>query len=560
MAIELARLAVVDEVLGTLRGGTAGATVDISGPWGSAKSVIAHQSGTGTGCWVLVITASRAEAESVYEDLCTLAGERNCVLFPAWEVKPDDKMAPSDDIVAERMNALKRLVTAREMGDRVYAVAPVASVVQRVVGPDLLDGQKVSVQVGEDRDLEDLVGRLTRIGYRRELMVEQRGEVSVRGGILDVFPISSELPYRIEFFGDTVESIRRFEPETQRSVERVDRLDVLPRSEKELLRQGAEFEKLALITDYLPDGALVIVDEPLAVVEEAREAERGYGESPYFSAWPSVDRALGRFRRIDIAQLAHDTAPSSIRVAESMQAITGWSGNLGAFWEQLREWDREQFNVTILCHNAGEKSRLLEILNEQGYRPGYGSFKLTVEIGRFGRGFVSARDKLAVCSEREIFGRHYVRRTRRRFEAGSAIESHTDLHGGDYVVHQTHGIGRFEGIRRFAGKSGDYLSVRYAGGDMLYVPVTRIDLIQRYSAGEGVVPQVDKLGGASWAKKKSKVKKAVRDMAERLVKLYAARQAQPGHAFSPDTPWQNEFEDAFEYDETPDQARAHHGG
>jgi len=163
---------------------------------------------------------------------------------------------------------------------------------------------------------------------------------------------------------------------------------------------------------------------------------------------------------------------------------------------------------------------------------------------------------LAVLSEREMFGRHYMRRTRRRFEAGTVITQFSDLKTGDYVVHAEHGIGRYTGLRRFTGRAGDFMTLQYSGGDIMYVPVTHIDQVQKYSGGDGAIPKMDRLGGATWAKKKSRVKKAVQDMTEELVKLYAAREASHGHAFSPDTPWQLEFEDAFEYEETPDQIRA----
>ena len=557
MAVDIARLHVVDDLLACFDVQKGRKNAEIIGPWGSGRTLVAFQTAVATKRSVFIITATRAEAEGVYEDLCTWAGEASCLLFPAWEVSPEDRMDPADDIVAERMDALRKLSIVLKESQPVYVAAPISSILQRVVSRELLEARQLSIRVDEEYDLENLVSQLTRIGYHRELMVEQRGEVSVRGGILDIFPISGELPYRIEFFGDIVESIRRFEPETQRSVERVEFLNVLPRSEKELIRQSVSLPNgLALITAYLPVDTLIVVDEPLSVFQEAREQERRGGENPYVVSWATFVRSLEPFAEVSIASIPYDAGPDTVRLTDTMHAVTGWAGNLDAFWKQLRAWDEESCKLVICCNNAGERSRLLEILQEQGYRTGSNNTTVRVEIGRLQKGFVSPRDNVAVFSEREIFGRHYIRRTRRRFEAGVSVSSYADLRSGDYIVHETHGIGRFDGIRRFSGKSGDYLALRYSGGDMLYVPVTRIDLIQKYSAGEGVVPQVDKLGGASWARKKNKVKKAVRDMAERLVKLYAVRESEPGHTFSPDTPWQSEFEDAFEYDETPDQARA----
>jgi len=239
-----------------------------------------------------------------------------------------------------------------------------------------------------------------------------------------------------------------------------------------------------------------------------------------------------------------------------MRSMSHWEPPAEDFWGQLERWDLAGYSVTLLCNNPGERRRMVELLEERGYRLDGGSFALRVELGRIRAGFAAQADQFALVSEREVFGRHYVRRTRRRFEAGAAITAFSDLKVGDYVVHAHHGIGRYLGLRRFEGKAGDFLAIQYAKGDKLYLPVTAIDMLQRFSGGDGALPKVDRIGGATWAKTKARVKKAVRDMSDELVKLYAAREHRQGHAFNADTPWQTEFEDAFEYEETPDQARA----
>jgi transcription-repair coupling factor (superfamily II helicase) len=535
----------------------AATAIDVVGPWGSAKDVIALQSAFALKRSLLLITAGRVEAENAHEDLCSFAGEEHCALFPAWEVLPSDAMAPSDDIVAERMNTLKRLTAAFEKGEPMYVVAPVDSLLQYVVDQGRLREQILDISVAEEYDLEELVERLVKMGYVRELMVENRGEISVRGGILDIFPISSELPHRIEFFGDEVESIRRFEPETQRSIGNVDSVQVLPRSEKNLISRHATLPGgLVPITAYFPKETLVVLDEPLSIAREAFALQGQYGDSSYFMRWDDATGHLACFTRMSLSQITHDKQPGAVRVEDAFNAISGWSGNISGFWKQLYEWNIAEFSVLLLCNNAGERRRLLELLEEQGYVLGRGSFDLRVEIGRLHSGFVAQTDRIAILSEKEIFGRHYVRRTRRRFEAGLNISSFDELRAGDYVVHTVHGIGRYSGLRRFSGKSGDFLAIQYSSGDMLYVPVTNIDMVQKFVGGEGAVPKVDRLGGATWARTKSRVKKAIRDMTEELVKLYAERETQKGYAFSQDTSWQHEFEDAFEYEETPDQARA----
>jgi len=531
--------------------------IDLVGPWGAAKTVVAFQAAAARESSLLVVTAGRADAEAVYEDLCTFAGEDRCALMPAWEVLPTDVMAPADDIVAERMDALKRLAGALEDGRPLYTAIPVRALLQYVAPRKELTSRRLCLSVGQEYDLEDLLATLVDMGYRRELMVEQRGEMSVRGGIFDLFPISGELPCRLEFFGDEIESIRRFEPETQRSVDRLDTVQVLPRSEKAFLAQQASGPGgLAPIAQYLPANTLIALDEPLNVAEDARAVERQCGDARYFMDWAAAQRHLAPFTRLSLSQLAHDTRPGARSVRRAMESISGWARDVQGFWEQLHIWEMEQYTVILICNNTGERKRLYELLEEQGYTPGQGDYDLRVEIGRLRPGFVSSADRLAVLSEREVFGRHYVRRVRRRFEAGAGITTFSDLRAGDYVVHVVHGIGRYEGLRRFGGKPGDFLAIRYAGGDMLYVPAGEIDQVEKYIGGDGAMPKIDKLGGGSWARTKKRVKKAVHDMTQELVKLYAAREARDGHAFSADTPWQAEFEDAFEYEETPDQARA----
>lgn len=556
MAVRLPQLDSVTQIVSALSSKGVSAA-EAAGTWGSAKPLVALQTADALGCSLLYITAGRIDSESALEDLVTFSGEDRCLLFPAWEVLPDDAMAPADDIVAERMNALKNLSSALESGEARHLVVPIRSLLQQAIERRRLADRSLTLRVGEEHDFDGLLSNLIELGYSRVLMVEERGEMSVRGGILDLFPISSALPYRIEFFGDEIESIRRFEPETQRSVARVSLVQILPRSEKAaLIEQKDSAANCCHLLDYLSASTLVAIDEPMAVLEEAQAVAAHCSGTQFFLDWDRVDEALGKFRRLTLAQIAQRPAKNAVRVTVPMQSIAGWPGNAVGFWEQLEQWDRGGYTVQLICNNTGERQRLFELLEEHGYRPGKSAFDLRVEIGGLRAGFVSGTDRLAVLSEREIFGRRYMRRVRRRFEAGTAITAFSDLKAGDYIVHAEHGVGRYLGLRRFSGKAGDFLAVQYAAGDMVYVPVTHIDLLQKYVAGEGSVPKVDKLGGATWARRKARVKKAVRDMTQELLQLYAARISREGHAFSADTHWQTEFEDSFEYEETPDQARA----
>ncbi len=527
--------------------------VDCTGAWGAGKSLLALQTAQTLGQSLLFVTPGRLDAEAAFEDFLTFAGEERCAYMPPWEVLPTDAMAPADDIVAERMNTMRRMMAAMEANEPLYVVAPLRALQQRVVEPGAIASQPVMFRVDEECDRETVVHQLVTLGYQRELMVEQRGHLSVRGGILDVFPASEELPYRIEFFGDIIESIRRFEPETQRSVDQVDHVTVLPRSEKTALEDA---ERLTSITRYINVKSIVALSEPSSITEEGAMLAETIGESKYFASFETAMNDLAKFSTVRLAQLPFKSDREAPRVTARMNTIPSWQGHPESFWDQLKRWDADGFSARLLCANSSERRRLLELVHEQGYRPGRDAFDLRVEVGRLSAGFTSKDDNIAVLSEQEMFGRKHVRRRRRRFTAGTALTTFGDLNIGDYVVHAQHGIGRYGGIRRFDGRQGDFMMLQYAAGDTIYVAVTHIDLIEKYGAGDGATPKMDRIGGKTWARTKSKVKKAVKDMTHELVKLYADRAGGNGHAFPPDTPWQHEFEDAFEYDETPDQARA----
>ena len=528
--------------------------VEVVGPWASGKTLTAVQLAEAQHRSLVYVGSGRMEAEDAYEDMCTFAQSLGCVHLPAWEVLPTDTMEPTDDIVAERMNGLNALMRAQSNEQPVALAISVRSLLQQVIRRKRLDSDTVDIHVGDEHDLETLAIQFTDLGYSRELMVEERGDFSIRGGILDIFPISGELPYRAEFFGDEVESIRLFEPETQRSVEEADVIHVLPRSEKGALRKQAG--NLSVVSDYLSKDVIFCVDEPLAVMKEVKAIEEQFANSPFMATWDQVLDKLKVAVRLSLAQVAHDAAPGATRFSVPMHSMTSWSGKTDGFWDQLQEWDAEGYTVRLLCNNTGERRRLQELLREKGYRPGKDKFKLSIAIGRLKEGFSSPRDKIAVLSEREMFGRQYVRRRRRRFQAGTAITQFSDVTAGDYIVHIEHGIGRYLGLRSFAGKPNDFMAIQYGGKDVVYVPVTHIDQIQKYIGGGGAVPKMDRIGGSTWNKTKAKVKKAVRDMTEELLKLYAKRETHEGEAFGPDTHWQHEFEEAFEYDETPDQLTA----
>ncbi len=551
--MQLPDLNIIDSITGAYRDAPRG-EVDVSGVWGACKTLVALQAARRMGFSLLILTAKRAEAEAVYDDLASFSGEENTLLFPAWEVLPHDVMSPSDDIVAERLHTLEKLEAAREAGRPMYTAASVRAFMQYVLSRRHLADHSLHLACGGRHPMEDLIAALIRLGYARESMVEQRGEFSVRGGLLDIFPMSSELPCRLEYFDEDIESIRLFEPETQRSVTRVEEIRVSPRSEKNSLTVSLRKRDLSPFSDYFPEKTLLVVDELIAAQEEGIQVAGQCADSPYFMDWTTARNQWGRFPKLFLGQMPRKDSGRAVRLTMRSGPVDTFTGHTETFWEKVREWELDGFDIRILCVNPGEQRRMFDLLQEHGYRPG--AAPVTVEIGRLRAGFQSFSDHLVLLSEREIFGRHYVRRKRRRFEAGAAITQFGDLRAGDYVVHEVHGIGRYTGLRTFEGRSGDYLSVTYAGGDTIYVPAAQLDQVQKYLGGDGALSKLDRLGGATWARTRDKVKRRVREMTGELIRLYAAREQSRGYAFNKDTVWQAEFEDAFEYEETPDQARA----
>ena len=529
---------------------------EVYGLWASAKTHLAVGIARRLGCGLLIVAAGTSESEEVYDDISTFSDSENVLLFPSWQVLVADDVAPSDEIVAERMSTLERLASDVDQGVPLYVVTHPRSLVQLVVPRELLAAQTVVLRRGDRIGMWELNRRLSELGYERTTMVDRPGEMSMRGGIFDVYPISRTMPYRVEFLGDEIESIRTFDPATQRSVSRVESVRALPRSEKELNRVFLDRQELsATLTDYLPRSTLVVMDEPVAIASEAQEVDQEFAGVAGTLRWSEVVDRLSQFRQLIVGQLAQEKARGR-RIFTETRSMTSWQGNLELFWEQLERWNLDGYDVVFVCNNDGERRRLHELLAEKGYEIDRPGSRLRSKIGRLRGGFSVPDQKLAILSGKELFGRRYWRRPKLQFRSGAPIYSLSDLRTGDYVVHVDHGIGKYLGLTRLEDKKGDFLCIGYQNGDKLYVPITQIRLVQKYVGVDSAAPALDKLGGTAWARTKEKVGRAVRDMAAELLELYATRQTMEGFTFAPDTDWQKEFEDAFPYQETPDQERA----
>ncbi|MEP6625674.1 MAG: transcription-repair coupling factor [Acidimicrobiia bacterium] len=551
---------------------------------------------------VLVAVPTVAEAERVAGDLVPMLGADQVELFPAWETLPFERVSPALETMGRRLRVMWRL---REGGDQAPAVvvAPVRALVQRL-GPHVEDIEPVRLRAGDTVERDELVATLVGMGYRREYQVEGRGEVAVRGSIVDVFPATAEHPVRIDQWGDEVERISHFAVTDQRSTHVIDGVTIFPcrellptaevrtraqalladapwgREQWDRLAEGQVFDGMEswlpwlagdehLLPDLLPTGARVLLVEPRRMRDRAQDLldEEASLAEVLAGTWGAeddefprlslpFDRLLARTKVATTSVLGSPDSPDTLQLGAS--AFDPVVGDVEALAERIRVLLRSEHRVVLAAEGEGSARRLADVLAGEGIdamvdapiRPG----AVTVLVAPLERGVIVAGALLALVAEADLTGRRRVHRTARG--ARKAVDYYDDLKPSDFVVHQVHGVGRYEGMvtRAIGGAERDYLLIAYRGGDKLYVPTDQVGTVRRYTGGDS--PSLSRMGGTDWSKTRAKVRTAVREIAAELVILYRKRLATPGFAFSPDTPWQRELEDAFPYEETPDQLRA----
>jgi len=483
----------------------------------------------------LVVVADRGEAHRLAQDLRFFGAPAE--EFP--EPEPRLWRGGHREGEAERALVCERLLA----GELVLVVATRAALDAPLLPPGRFRETGTRLGVGASLEREALLALLERAGYERVDLVVEVGQWSVRGGIVDVFSPAHPAPARLEFAGDEIESIRLFDPTTQRSRTPLGELVVVPLG-------GDDGAAAATLLDYLPPAAPVVLDGP-RVLDEPEDAAADR---------PPLAARLGRRPRVELELVAPADEPAFVLDTRS---VDGYAGRFGRLAEDIRRWRAEGFTVRLVAQDERQAEQLRAILREHDLEPALGAALvgpegLAVVVGGCAAGFAIPALGLVVLTEGELFGAQ--RRTLRRpkFQRGAPLTAFTDLAIGDVVVHEDHGIGRYLGLRTMTvdGRQGDYLVLEYAEGNQLYVPVDRLDLVSKYLGGDGGAVRLDRLGGASWQRVKESVRSALRDMAEELLKLYARRAVAAREPFPPDTPWQREFEAAFRFEETPDQLRA----
>jgi transcription-repair coupling factor (superfamily II helicase) len=566
----------------------------------------------------LIVTDGNKQAEALFETietffhiLCPGRESARPQLIPALDVLPGHNMSPHADILERRAVGLCRLAS-----DRVaITVTPVTSALLRIEPASHYRQLYQIIRTGEEIPLDELIAHLESVGYEKRDPVEMVGEYSVRGGILDVFSPEAAHPVRIELFGDEVESIRRFEVASQRSILKINETTLLPLTEYQRSRSGIlnlveamqdagipardlpldgspfpGWELLAPLTHDRPASMLSLIESPLVLWDEP-ELSRNASERLWkrltsddrtqycpperiFFDWDAL-RAIP-VQSLEVREL--DTSPRAIHIPA--RPTMAFHGNMPAAIAEARNLVESGHQAVFFCESTGELERVADIFHEYGvvYQLGLEAGEATPEYisrrpylagsvanivltrGAIARGTILTGPRLAIFGAEDLFDPSDLIAKPGIAKASLATFSadQFDLKPGDFVVHAEHGVGKFIGVKEIQqGESkGDYMVLEYAGEAKLYVPLTRMDLIQRFRGAGEAAPALDRMGGATWQRTKSKVKAKMRDMAEELIKLYAQRRMAKGFAFSQDSNWQREFEDAFEFTETKDQRAA----
>lgn len=456
--------------------------------------------------------------------------------------------ARSHEREAERTRSLALLagtasavvfVTAEELGAHLPAPADLQEKIHRL-------------QVGDVCTHEQLLHYLVDSGYERVDQVESYGHVAVRGDIIDIYSPHREQPLRVEFFGDEVDSLRYFDPATQRSEAQVNAAELWPLTwPKGKSGLGA----------YLTDG-IWIADEPAKIAQQLQTLRKENPErKPGIHTWQDILADLAASTRVYFSLISKRVPEERIRQSYPIdgRGVAAFRKQWPLFIATLRKWLHGGRAVVLAVGDEAKQATLLDILAEAEIFPTeqVASGCVTVATGVVEAGFEWPYEKVVLLTESDLFGSQKARR-RTSSKKGMEIRHFSDLREGDYVVHQIHGIGRYTGVQTIEtdGIQRDYLRIEYAGEDKLFLPAERITQLEKYIAPEGAVPVLHRMGGAQWAKAKARAKRSVDDLADRLVALYAERELTDGFAYPPDTPWQREFEDAFPYEETPDQLQA----
>lgn len=553
----------------------------------------------------LIVTPTYIGAKRLASDLSFFA-KKQIYVMPTDEEKFVSYEAKSRDTMLERLRIMGDLVS----GEDCVVIAPASVAIKKLPPKEVFCHHNFPLEVGEESNQREMMQALVDMGYERVPLVYAKGQFSVRGSIVDVFTPYMDLPVRVEFFDTLVEDIRTFQVDSQRSVEKLSSLKILPaelmvrqpeafeRAKKRITRayhdlpdrrdqllgsmenmtniQHLEnymdyfYEEPAFIWEYM-DQKVVIMDDPNRIYEgvETRAKELKLDFEVFLEQGKVIPSDIrnfsGRKELLEIYGLPKVylctpfpravkgvDAYEEIRNVQSRQTLS-YNGKMDMLEKELHKYLDNHYKVTIVC-STEERYRNIQEFLVGSHLDG----RIWIERGSLTSGMDFPEEKICYITDGDIFGTYKRRRKKSRSKTkGQAIRSFADISAGDYVVHETHGIGKFIGLDQLdvKGEKKDYLKVQYAGKDNLYVPATQMDLIQKYVGKDAADVKISRLSGSDWRTTKAKAKASIANMAKELLEISAARNANPGHKFGPDTVWQKEFEESFPFEETADQLR-----
>lgn len=522
----------------------------------------------------LIVTHNEARLRELYEDM--LFFDRESVCYPAKDILFFHADLHGNELTRQRISVLKAALTKKA----VTIVTTFDALMNLTTAPECFQGRIRRIRPGDTLDLTSFENELVAAGYERDFDANMPGLFAVRGGILDIFPLTEETPIRIELFGDEVDSLRSFDAETQRSLENMEEAVIYPAAEEEAGKAAG-----TLLSYLDTEHTVIFLDEPVRLVEKGRTTETEFresmgqrlekgivkdGEAADLRTVEQTIAALARFACVALSTL--DRNVKEIDTEEhyelSSRSINAYNNSFELLTRDLRNYKRSGYRVILLSGSRTRAEHLAEDLRNEELNAFYTEDydhevkpgETMVLYGKVRQGYEYPLIKFVVITETDIFGAEKKRRKKKRPRTyeGERIASFSELSVGDYVVHENHGLGIYRGIEKVEveKKIRDYIKIEYAGGGNLYILATQLDMIQKYALADAKKPKLNRLGGQEWKNTKTRVRSAVREIARELVELYATRQQQEGYVFGPDTVWQREFEEMFPFEETEDQESA----
>ena len=545
--------------------------LQVSGCMESQKSHLMYGL-SGIAPYRLILAEDERRAREIYEDYRFY--DRKVYSYPAKDLLFFQADIHGNLLIRQRMKVIKALLEEKEL----TVVTSIDGCMDFLESLEKIKEQLIHYESDSTVDIEQLKNQLVALGYERVGQVEMPGQFSVRGGIVDIYCLTEENPWRIELWGDEIDSIRSFDPESQRSLENLEELTIYPAVEHIGDKDMVSF------LDYFPEERTIIfLDEPNRLTEKGGAVEEEYRQSRmhreekgsrnlpenWLCSFEQLQKELNKRNCISVCALEPKQAGWKVREKFYLEvkSISAYNNSFELLVKDLHQYKKQGYRIALLSGSRTRAERLAKDLQEEGLAAFYGQDydreicpgEIMVVYGHAKKGFEYPLIKFAVMTESDIFGQEQKKKKKKKKYSGSRIQDFAELSIGDFVVHEKHGLGIYRGIEKVEVDRivKDYIKIEYRGGSNLYIPATQLDCLQKYSGADASkAPKLNKLGTQEWNKTKSKVRGAVKNIAKELVELYAVRQEKEGYVCGPDTVWQREFEEMFPYEETEDQLSA----